>query len=226
MGHFIAALLGKLCADEVKVLLPRVAERITKWAVCWLPNELQERYIEEWRSHLNDVPGPLTKVWVACGFLSAATQASSRIAAFCLFLIFSPAIAFVRLIRYLNTRKMYTFPLTVLIERVERMEIGMREYLEGQGYSPNQSIRLEAWVTSREIPLARLLHESLKPGYPLSRIYFRDVHYAFWRPSLFYSISEYADRRLGHLLVLGSVMSGEMSLRDWWGSYRAGHNAT
>ncbi len=217
MGHFIAALLGKLCAEEVKAWLPPVAERITQWAVRCLPKELRQRYGEEWRSHLDDVPGPLAKVWVACGFLSAATQASSRITAFWLFLIFLPAIGSMRIIRYLNARKMYTFPLTFLSERVEQMEIGVREYFEGQGYSPNQRMRFEAWVKSREIPLARLLHESLNPDYPLSRIYSRDVHYAFWRPSLLYSISEYlAARRLDQLLVLNSVMSGEMSLRDWY----------
>ena len=217
MGHFIAALLGKLCADEVKALLPSVAERITKWAVRCLPKELQERYIEEWRSHLNEVHGPLTKVCVACGFLSAATQTSSRIAALWLFLIFLPAIAFVRLIRCLNERKMYAFPLTLLNERVEQMDIGLREYFGGQGYSPNQRMRLEVWVKSREIPLARLLHESLNPGYPFSRIYSRDAHYAFWWPSRLCSISEYLDERhLSHLLLLSSVISGRMPLRDWY----------
>jgi len=219
MGHFIAALLGKLCADEVKAWLPPVAERITKWAVRCLPKELKERYSEEWRSHLNDVPGSLTKVWVACGFLSAATQISSRIAAFWLFLIFLPAIAFVRLIRYLNERKMYTFPLTLMNEYVRDMETGMREYVRGLGYPANERVRLEIWVKSREIPLGRLLHESLNLDSPLSRIYSRGAHYAFWRPSLLYSLSEYAAAaRLDHLLVLTSVMSGDMPLRDWYES--------
>jgi len=217
MGHFIAALLGKLCADEVKAWLPPVAERITRWAVRCLPKELRQRYSEEWHSHLNDVPGSFAKVWVAFGFLSAATQTSSRIGAFLLFLIFLPAIAFVRLISYFNERKMYTFPLTLLNARVESMQIGMREFFKGQGYSPNQCVRFDAWVNSREIPLARMLHESLNTGYPLSRIYSRNVHYAFWRPSLLHSISEcVVVKRLRYLLVLSSVMSGELSLRDWY----------
>ena len=216
MGHFLAALLGKLCADEAKAWLPRVAERITDCAVGCLPKNLRERYSEEWRSHLDQVPGPLTKVWVAAGFLRAATQTSSRIGALLLFLYFLPLIAPMRFIFYLNERGMYAFPLTLVDDRVEHMEIQMRGYLESRGYSPSQRVRVEAWVKSREIPLARLLHESLNLGLPLSRIYSREFHYAFWRPSLLYSISEYLHANsLSQLLTLRFVMSGAMSLRDW-----------
>lgn len=219
MGHFIVALLGRLCAEEVKAWLPSVAERITTWAVRCLPKDLRERYSEEWRSHLSDVPGSLTKVWVACGFLSAATQTSSRITALCLFLIFLPAIGFVRLIRYLNQRKMYTFPITLVNECVHDMETGAKQFVQCLGYSRNQRVRVEVWVKSREVPLARLLHESLNLSSPISRIYSHDAHYAFWRPSLLYSVSEHVEAaRLGHLLLLTSVMSGDMSLRDWYES--------
>jgi len=217
MGHFIAALLGKLCADEVRAWLPSFAEGITKWAVRSLPKQLRERYDEEWRSHLNDVPGALAKVWVAWGFLSAATQTSSRIVAFWLYLFFLPVMGLMRCVFYLSERKMYSFPLTVARQRVMDMEPGARRYMENLGYSSNQHIRIEAWVKSREVPLGRFLHESLNHGSPLSKIYQKSSHYAFWKPSLSYALSDYIRaKRLDHLLLLTSVISGSTTLRDWY----------
>src|ERR1700756_1871868 len=65
MGHFIAALLGKLFADEFEAWLPWITERVTRAAIRRLAEDQRERYDEEWRSHLDEVPGELSKVWVA-----------------------------------------------------------------------------------------------------------------------------------------------------------------
>ena len=78
MGHFLAALLGKLFADEVRAWLPWLAESLTKAAIRHLPEDHRVRYDEEWHGHLDEVPGAVAKLWVACGFLYAAGQASSR----------------------------------------------------------------------------------------------------------------------------------------------------
>jgi phage terminase Nu1 subunit (DNA packaging protein) len=75
MGHFLAALLGKLCADEIKEWLPWISGRIIRLAVGRLPEDQRERYSEEWHSHLDEVPGEIARLWTACGFLIATRQA-------------------------------------------------------------------------------------------------------------------------------------------------------
>ena len=74
MGHFLANLLAKLCADEVMAWLPSITLRITQVAVSMLPKARRERYDEEWRAHLSEVPGALTKSGIACCFLCAAIK--------------------------------------------------------------------------------------------------------------------------------------------------------
>jgi hypothetical protein len=79
MGPIVAilhAVLGKLFADESKAWLPWVTERITRLAARKLPLDQQARYYEEWRSHLNQVPGELAKLYVALGFVTAARRMS------------------------------------------------------------------------------------------------------------------------------------------------------
>jgi hypothetical protein len=216
MGHFLATLFAKLFADEIKVFLPSIAERITKVAVRRLPERQRERYDEEWRSHVNEVPGAFAKVWVACGFLTAATQMPFRIGGFALYLAFLPLIALVKIVFSLNERSMYTFPLTLAQERVGEMVEQVGQYFKNQGYSADQTLRFDAWVKSREIPLARFLHESLEPTLPLSRIYEKKTHYAFWRPSFLEALAEYLTaKRLNRFLFLSTVMSGEMPLQSW-----------
>jgi hypothetical protein len=220
MGHFIAAILGKLFADEIKAWLPSIAERVTKVAARRLPEGQRERYDEEWRSHLDEVPGAFAKVWVACGFLTTATQMPSRIGATALYVFFLPAIALLKIVSTLSERNMYTFPLTLVsgdricdLNADERFRLNLVK----MGYASDERVRLEIWVKSREIPLARLLHESLKAKSQLSRIYWKETHYAFWRASILYSLTERARvLRLNHLLLLSSVMSGQMELQGWF----------
>lgn len=63
---------GKLGADEVKAWAPRLTERLIDLAVASLPEDQRGRYAEEWRSHVSDVPGDLSKIFVAACFISAA----------------------------------------------------------------------------------------------------------------------------------------------------------
>src|SRR5260370_3401947 len=78
MGGFLGPFLGKLFADELRGWLPWFQQRAIQAAVRKLPSEQKERYNEEWRSHLNEVPGEIAKTWVALGFLRAAKEISSR----------------------------------------------------------------------------------------------------------------------------------------------------
>jgi len=76
MGHFLAALLGKLCADEVRTWLPWISERMIRLAVKRLPEDQRERYSEEWHSHLDEVPGEIGRLLTACGFVFAVKRVS------------------------------------------------------------------------------------------------------------------------------------------------------
>jgi hypothetical protein len=72
----IISILSKLLADEIKAWLLCLAEQVTKAAARVLPAEQRERYDEEWRSHLDDTPGGVVRLWIACGFYLAARRVS------------------------------------------------------------------------------------------------------------------------------------------------------
>jgi hypothetical protein len=92
MGMIIAALqflctllgaaLSRLFADEAKAWLPHLVERLVSRAVAKLPPDQQERFAEEWRAHLYEVPGELSKLWVAIGFQFAASRMVSALRGF------------------------------------------------------------------------------------------------------------------------------------------------
>jgi hypothetical protein len=77
LGGLIRAVLSRLLTDEFKAWTPWLVERITRRAICKLPEENRERFEEEWRGHLNDVPGEIGKLLVAVGFLRGARKMSS-----------------------------------------------------------------------------------------------------------------------------------------------------
>jgi len=74
----LSAFFGKLFADEFKAWLPWVTERLTRGAVSILPQDQQERYSEEWRSHLREIPGELGRLFVALDLFRAAYTISDR----------------------------------------------------------------------------------------------------------------------------------------------------
>jgi lipopolysaccharide/colanic/teichoic acid biosynthesis glycosyltransferase len=80
MGPLLAtfyAILGRMFADEIKAWLPWVREQLVGIAVKGLPEVFRERYAEEWRSHLDEVPGEITKFVVALGFVKASLRSSA-----------------------------------------------------------------------------------------------------------------------------------------------------
>lgn len=74
----LGAICAKILADEFKAWAPMVANKIVAAAVQALPSELRGRFSEEWQSHINDVPGDVGKIVVACGFLFAALRLTNE----------------------------------------------------------------------------------------------------------------------------------------------------
>ena len=66
------AALSRLLADDIKAWIPALTEHLVERAIKKLPGGQHERFAEEWRSHLLDVPGNLTKLVVAISFLRGA----------------------------------------------------------------------------------------------------------------------------------------------------------
>jgi hypothetical protein len=68
----IVSAAGKLVADDFKAWIPWLTSRLINCAVAKLPEAQRARYAEEWRAHVNDVPGDLSKLFVALSLLPAA----------------------------------------------------------------------------------------------------------------------------------------------------------
>lgn len=68
----LAAAPSRLIADEFKAWTPWAVRGLIDYAVRLAPMEHQDRLLEEWSSHANDVPGTIGKFTVALGFVRAA----------------------------------------------------------------------------------------------------------------------------------------------------------
>ena len=79
--QILRGLASRLVTDELRAWTPWVIERIIRSAVSILPESEQERSEEEWRSHINEVPGPLAKVYQAFGLLFAAREIAHPLSA-------------------------------------------------------------------------------------------------------------------------------------------------
>ena len=108
-----SAFVGKLFADELKSWLPWLRERLIQRAVSILPKDRRARYGEEWRSHLNDIPGDLSKLFVALSLFRAAYNISdthsisrffSRIVALVALLFHGPLLIVVALLVKISSR--------------------------------------------------------------------------------------------------------------------------
>jgi len=107
LGKLCLGCLGKLCSDECKAWLPRITARVLRIAVRVLPADHRERYGEEWRSDLNEIPGELGRLVWALGLVRAAYKVSDahvfarffdRLAALLILLICSPTFLVVALL--------------------------------------------------------------------------------------------------------------------------------
>lgn len=82
---FVVGTLGtvfsRLLTDEFKAWIPGIIRVVIRRAVVQLPSAQQERFEEEWQSHVNEVPGDIGKLIVAVGFLMAACKMTSGLKA-------------------------------------------------------------------------------------------------------------------------------------------------
>jgi hypothetical protein len=185
MGHFLAGILGKLFADEVRAWLPWIALQITRIAVWTLPENQRERYDEEWRAHLNEVPGALTKLVIACGFLCAAIKVSPRrrivtaeieFYGFVVLILplILPLIGMLCALWALNSRRCYGVPLEV--------DLGNRDL----------------HVTIDRIPLGLALRFALNPHVNLQSLDRSPYHYSLWRSSRLVELEDFLSTRVLH----------------------------
>jgi Bacterial sugar transferase len=70
----IGAAFSKLLADEFKAWAPTIVSSILAIAVKVLPPSQRDRAAEEWTSHVNELPGDLSRVVFACGCILAALK--------------------------------------------------------------------------------------------------------------------------------------------------------
>jgi hypothetical protein len=54
-----------LALAEAVLVGPWISERLLRWGTRWLPDEYQERYVEDWLGELDAVPGSLFKLGFA-----------------------------------------------------------------------------------------------------------------------------------------------------------------
>jgi hypothetical protein len=67
----LAAAISRLLSDDIKEWAPWITDRLVKRAVRGLPVYCKARLDEEWRSHLDEIPGHIGKLIVAVGFFLA-----------------------------------------------------------------------------------------------------------------------------------------------------------
>ena len=76
IGTLVTAILVQLLVEECKAWLPWVTERVIRLTVKRLPENQRERYGEEWRSCLNEIPGEIGKLLFALDFMRAGWKMS------------------------------------------------------------------------------------------------------------------------------------------------------
>ena len=72
----LGAFVSRQLHDEFKAWTPRLIDNIIQRAVHRLPENERNRYDEEWRSHIDEIPGEVWKLKIAFGFLQASWKIS------------------------------------------------------------------------------------------------------------------------------------------------------
>jgi hypothetical protein len=69
VGALALAVFGKLLADEVKAWRPKICDAMIKFAASQLLPFQRERYMEQWRCDLEEIPGELFKLYFAADLI-------------------------------------------------------------------------------------------------------------------------------------------------------------
>jgi lipopolysaccharide/colanic/teichoic acid biosynthesis glycosyltransferase len=76
LESIITGIVSRVAAEELKAWSPTIVTKFTAIAVDKLPVEQRERLAEEWESHLNAIPGDLSKIVFAFDLIRAARRIS------------------------------------------------------------------------------------------------------------------------------------------------------
>ena len=77
VGGVMTGILSRLVGEELQAWMPRIREHFLRLGVKHLPRNKRKRFAEEWRSHINEVPGEISKLATAAGFLLASRRIAS-----------------------------------------------------------------------------------------------------------------------------------------------------
>lgn len=83
VASVVGAAFSQLLSDEFKAWMPWLVEQLIRRAVLRLPAELRERFGEEWRSHVVEIPGQLGRVFSAAGFMFASRSIGIEVVSEC-----------------------------------------------------------------------------------------------------------------------------------------------
>lgn len=72
VGAILISVTARIISEDIKEWLPWITHCLIERAVDRLPESERQRLEEEWRSHVNELPGSLTKIYTAYGYLSAS----------------------------------------------------------------------------------------------------------------------------------------------------------
>lgn len=70
-GGILAAAISQQLVDEFKAWTPWLTRTLLMIAARIAPTSANERYAEEWSSHLEEIPGQIGKILAAMGFIGA-----------------------------------------------------------------------------------------------------------------------------------------------------------
>ena len=71
LGAILANAFSRQLVDEFKAWVPSLTRSLISLGACILPQTERARRIEEWASHLEEIPGEISKILVAIGFIAA-----------------------------------------------------------------------------------------------------------------------------------------------------------
>jgi hypothetical protein len=74
LAGILATASSGLLIDEVKTWIPWIVQRVIRSSINLLPPDQRDRFEEEWRSHIADLPGELGKLIATLGFPRAALK--------------------------------------------------------------------------------------------------------------------------------------------------------
>jgi hypothetical protein len=74
VAGIVGGAISRQLTDEFKAWTPNIIDRLIRLAVLRISEPHRERMNEEWRSHIDEIPGQIGKIATALGFLTASRK--------------------------------------------------------------------------------------------------------------------------------------------------------